>query len=70
MKRNLFSNSDIVRSNHQKLDVNENAMKTVVTLLKHIKNDMRQYAFHMQMDSVDMSDYFPLKNAEVNINYQ
>ena len=62
MRRNCHGTNDIVRSNHSKLEVNEYNMKSVMVMLKEIKTDMRQFTFHMRMDTCDLGSFFPLKN--------
>lgn len=62
MKRNTQGTYDTVRSVHDKVRRNESDTKMVIDLLREIKSDMRQFTFHMRMDSVDLSEYFPLRN--------
>ena len=56
--------SDTTRSNHQKLANNEKFQETVIETLHEIKSDMKKYIFHVNMQSVDISDFFPLKSGE------
>ena len=60
MRRNVHSTNDIARSSHEKIVSNEKNMKDVLDMLKEIKDDMRQYNFHMKMDTADVGKYFPL----------
>ena len=64
MKQNVQYTSDAIRSNHDRLRCHDFSMKTVLTMLKEIKTDIAQFSFHMKMDTVDLSNFFPLKTAE------
>lgn len=64
MKRNNQNNDNTTKANHEKLKCNEYYVQRVLGTLKEIKEDMRQFTFHMRMDSVDISDYFPLHSEE------
>ena len=64
MRRNMHSTNDCVRFNREKLVNNEYSMKIVVDMLKDIKQDMKQFTYHVKMDSVDVSEFFPLKNED------
>lgn len=39
-------------------------MKKVVDMLVEIKEDMKQFTFHLRMETCDMSDFFPLKDHD------
>lgn len=65
VKRVVVGNSDTLRANFEKLKCNEYYMKMVMVMLKEIKSDMKQFTFHMRMDSTDLSEFFPLKNEQV-----
>lgn len=60
MRRNIHSTNDIVRSNHERLLCNEQTNKIVIEMLKDIKEEMRQYNFHIKMETADVGKYFPL----------
>ena len=60
----MHCTNDCVRFNREKLVSNEYSMKIVVDMLMDIKQDMKQFTFHVQMDSVDVSEFFPLQNGE------
>lgn len=64
LKLNLQGTNDVVRSNSDKLINNEYNMKTVISLLTDIKSDMKEFTYHMMMDTVDLSMYFPLKSDD------
>lgn len=64
MKRNLQNTNDIVRQNNEKLTCTEYCVKNIAGMLKEMKDDMKQYMFHIQMDRTDLSDFFPLENDE------
>lgn len=59
----MHGTNDCVRFNREKLISNEYFTKLIMDMLKEIKGDMRQFTFHMRMDSVDVSEYFPLRDA-------
>lgn len=59
----MHSTSDCVRANYGKLQTNEKLMFEALDMLKDIKADMKKYIFHMNMESQDISEFFPLKNA-------
>lgn len=63
MRRNMHSTNDCVRFNREKLVSNEYSMKMVVDMLREIKQDMSQFTYHVKMDSVDVSEFFPLRSA-------
>ena len=63
MRRNMHSTNDCVRFNREKLVSNEYSMKIVVDMLMEIKQDMRQFTYHVKMDSIDVSEYFPLRTT-------
>lgn len=52
----------MVRANYERGKCNDVFQKKVLGLLNEIKDDMKKYSFHMQMDSTDLSEFFPLKN--------
>ena len=62
MRRNMFNTNDIVKCHLDKLGCNDNQLKTIISMLKEIKEDMSKYNYHMKMDSTDISDFFPLKS--------
>lgn len=47
-----------------KLICNEYNMKTILSLLKEIKDDMKELTYHRKMDSVDLSVFFPVDSDE------
>lgn len=59
----MHNTNDIVRLLQQKFDSNSVIMNAVVQMLKEIKVDMKQYTYHMRMDCVDVSEFFPLSDA-------
>ena len=66
MRRNVFNVCDTVRSNHDKLKNNEKNSGDIMQMLREIKHEIAQFSYHIKMDSVDMSDFFPLKsNADL-----
>ena len=69
MRRNVHANAETGRSSHGKLTTNEVNMNLVIGMLKEIKDDMKQYLFHMRMDCVDVSVFFPLKDDESLRNF-
>lgn len=60
----MHGTNDCVRFNREKLINNEFSMKLVIEMLRAIQHDMKSFTFHMRMDSVDVSEYFPLKDIE------
>lgn len=64
MRRNVHSTNDIARSNHERLMSTEQSMKTIIDMLKEIKEDMRQYNFHLKMETADVGKFFPLSCDE------
>lgn len=64
MRRNDHGTNDIARSN---FDMNTVILKVVKMLLaevKEIKANFMKFSFQSQMDTVDISIYFPLKDEE------
>lgn len=55
---------NVERANFEKLQTNEYSMKHVVGMLMELKEDMRLYNYHMKMETVDISETFPLKDLE------
>lgn len=64
MRRNMFNTNDIVKNHLDKLGLNDEHLKTIMSMLNEIKKDIQQFSFHMRMDSIDVSDFFPLKNDD------
>ena len=62
MRRNAHNTCDTVRANFDKLSINEYNVTKIMDMLSDIKDDMRKFNFHMRMDTVDISDFFPLKS--------
>lgn len=64
MRRNMFNTNDIVKSHLDKLGCNETYLKNIISMMMEIKDDMKQFSFHMRMDSIDISEFFPLKSDD------
>ena len=64
MRRNVHGTNDIVRSNHDKLIYNECNMKTLMGMMREIKEDLLKFTFHMRMDYCDVGNFFPLKSDQ------
>lgn len=64
LRKNTINVIDTVRSNNEKLKSNDYYMKAIMTMLQEVKDGIRQYTFHMKMDTNDVSDFFPLKNGD------
>lgn len=62
MRRNVHNTYDTVRSNHNKLTVNGQNTLNIMDMLRDIKEELKQFTFYIRMNSVDVSDFFPLKN--------
>lgn len=60
----MFATNNIAKANFDKLSSFEYNLKNMMQMLKEIKEDMRQYSFHMKMDCTDLSDFFPLKTDD------
>lgn len=69
MNKTQTHTNDTVRANHDKLKSNENVSNTMMGMLKEIKDELKQFSYHMRMDSLDLSEFFPLKNEEVKLVY-
>lgn len=66
IKRNLHYACDTVQSSHEMNKANEKSNKVIISMLMDLKNEMKQFSYHMQMDSTDVSEFFPLKNGDVS----
>lgn len=64
MCRQVQGSLDLGRASFEKAKCNEYSMKTVISYLTELKNDMKEFSYYMKMDSTDMSDFFPLRTAE------
>lgn len=62
MKRNCQGTHDTVRFNSQKLVPIDCNTKLILDHVIEIKQDIRRFNFHIKMDMIDMSLYFPLEN--------
>lgn len=66
VSRDLQNTNDLCRSNFESHKCNEFSNKTVIGMLSAIQKDMKQFSFHMRMDTVDVSEFFPLEsNAQL-----
>ena len=64
MKRNIHNSSDTGKCCLEKLKCNEYYTQEVLGHIKDIKRDLLQFTFHMKMDTVDLSQFFPLQSHE------
>lgn len=55
---------EISRACLEKHNCSEYYMKTMLAMVREIKDDMKQFTFHMRMDSVDLSEFFPLNTDD------
>ena len=60
----MHCTNDCVRFNREKLIKNESSVKAILEMLREMKTDMGQFFFLMKMDSVDISEYFPLSDSK------
>lgn len=63
MRRNMHATNDCVRFNREKLVANEYSMKFVVDILQEIQQHLKESTYHQKMDTIDVSEFFPLKNT-------
>lgn len=64
MHRNSKGANEISRLGLNKQDLTEIGVQSVLEIVKEIRNDVKQYTFHVRMDCTDISDFFPLENDE------
>ena len=57
-------NNDMIKACLEKITSNQHDIKNVLSILADIKTDLKQLTYQRKMDSVDMSEWFPLNSAE------
>lgn len=64
MRRTQQYTYDLSRSNFESHKCHDYSNKFTTGILLDIQKDLRKFTFHMRMDTVDISDFFPVNDDE------